>query len=318
MESKNNWRAWLYLAPALVLMLIFTFYPLVNTFLIAFLKDYDYMSNESVFHSIFKDGGGLTLDNFGQVLGIVPKVVNGKEIYNTEFVKYALPNTMILTFVTVPLSVIIALLISVGLNSIKKLHKVFQTIFFVPYVTNAIAIGMVFSVIFASSNGLWNAIFNLADGTHWIDQGVSGFRPFFAVSIYIIWHSLPYKILIFLSGLQGIDKQYYQAAKIDCATKFKTFMRITVPLLSPQIFYITITSLIGAFKEYSSIVGLFNGSGTSQGILTKYNMYTVVYYIYDNIALNPSIAAAAAIILFVIIMIFTVIQRKISNTRVHY
>lgn len=318
MESKNNWKAWLYLAPALILMLIFTFYPLVNTFIISFLKDYDYYSNESVIHAIFKEDGGLTLKNFGQVLGIVPKVSGGEKTYNYNFIKYALPNTVILTFITVPLSVIISLLISVGLNSIPKLQKIFQTIFFIPYVTNAIAIGMVFSVIFASSNGLWNAIFNYADGTHWIDQGVSGFKPFFALIVYIVWHSLPYKILIFLSGLQGIDKQYYQAAKIDSASKFKTFMKVTVPLLSPQIFYITITSLIGAFKEYSSVVGLFNGSGTSTGTQTQYNMYTVVYYIYDNIQTNPQLASAAAVILFAIIMVFTVIQRKLSASKVHY
>ena len=139
----------------------------------------------------------------------------------------------------------------------------------------------------------------------------------FALCVYIIWHALPYKILIFLSGLQGIDKQYYQAAKIDSASKFKTFMRITVPLLSPQILYITVTSLIGSFKEYSSIVGLFgnNKRGPSQG---SYEMYTVVYYIYDNIVDNPQLASAGAVILFVIILIFTVIQRAIADKRVHY
>ena len=336
METKNNWKAWLYLAPALILMLIFTFYPLFNTFTIAFLENYDYMSGENVIASIFKEDGGLTLKNFGYVLGIVPKttsvsmcdvneVVDGlktcalidgqyyKLSYYKNVVEYAIPNTLIITFVTVPISVIISLLIAVGLNSIKKLNKIFQTIFFIPYVTNGIAIGMVFAVIFAGSNGLWNSIFNISG--NWIDQNATGFRPMFALCVYIIWHALPYKILIFLSGLQGIDKQYYQAAKIDCATKFKTFMRITVPLLSPQILYITITSLIGSFKEYSSIVGLFGQQGTLKG---SYNMYTVVYYVYDNIADHPELAAAAAVILFVIIMIFTVIQNYISNKRVHY
>ena len=314
METKNNWKAWLYLAPALILMCIFTFYPLINTFMIAFLENYDYLSGESVIQSIFKEDGGLTLKNIGYVLGITPKMYGGEEIYYKNVIEYAIPNTLIVTFVTVPLSVIISLLISVGLNSIKFLHKIFQTIFFIPYVTNGIAIGMVFAVIFAGSNGLWNALFGLGS-KNWIDMGADRWSAMTALCIYIIWHALPYKILIFLSGLQGIDKQYYQAAKIDCATKFRTFMKITVPLLSPQILYITITSLIGSFKEYSSVVGLFGKQGTSQG---SYNMYTVVYYVYDNIATHPELAAAAAVILFCIIMLFTVIQNWVSNKRVHY
>ena len=314
METKNNWKAWLYLAPALILMCIFTFYPLINTFMIAFLENYDYLSGESVIQSIFKEDGGLTLKNIGYVLGITPKMYGGEAVYYKNVIEYAIPNTLIVTFVTVPLSVIISLFIAVGLNSIKFLNKIFQTIFFIPYVTNGIAIGMVFAVIFAGTNGLWNALFGL--GTkNWIDLGAERWSAMTALCIYIIWHALPYKILIFLSGLQGIDKQYYQAAKIDCATKFRTFMKITVPLLSPQILYITITSLIGSFKEYSSVVGLFGKQGTSQG---SYNMYTVVYYVYDNIATHPELAAAAAVILFCIIMLFTVIQNWVSSKRVHY
>ena len=314
METKNNWKAWLYLAPALILMCIFTFYPLINTFMIAFLENYDYLSGESVIQSIFKEDGGLTLKNIGYVLGITPKMYGGEAVYYKNVIEYAIPNTLIVTFVTVPLSVIISLFIAVGLNSIKFLNKIFQTIFFIPYVTNGIAIGMVFAVIFAGTNGLWNALFGL--GTkNWIDLGADRWSAMTALCIYIIWHALPYKILIFLSGLQGIDKQYYQAAKIDCATKFRTFMKITVPLLSPQILYITITSLIDSFKEYSSVVGLFGKQGTSQG---SYNMYTVVYYVYDNIATHPELAAAAAVILFCIIMLFTVIQNWVSSKRVHY
>ena len=244
MESKNNWKAWLYLAPVIVLMLIFTIYPLVHTIGISFLKNYDYYSNETFFHSVFKSDGGLTLDNFKQV------------ITYDNFIQYALPNTLIITFVTVPISIALSLLIAVGLNSIKKLNKIFQTIFFMPYVTNSIAVGMVFAVIFAGTNGLWNTIFGLGS-KNWIDMNAPRSSAMFALCVYIVWHALPYKILIFLSGLQNIDKQYYQAAKIDSASKFKTFMRVTVPLLSPQIMYIAITSVIGSFNEYSSVVALF-------------------------------------------------------------
>ena len=308
MEKKNNWKAWLYLAPVLVLMLVFTFYPLFNTLLIAFLKNYDIIGGETVLQSIFKSDGGLTFDNFRYILGDLSlgNDVNGNPIFYETFIKYALPNTFIIVVITVPASIAIALLIAVGLNSIKALNKVFQTIFFMPYVTNSIAIGMVFAVIFAGSNGLWNALFNLSDNTYWVDMGADHFHGMFALCIYIIWHALPYKILIFLSGLQNIDKQYYQAAKIDSATKTKTFFRVTVPLLSPQIVYVLITSLIGSFKEYSSVVALFNKQGTSQG---SYNMYTVVYFVYDNIAANPTIASAASVLLFAIVMVFTFIQK---------
>lgn len=304
METKNNWKAWLYLAPVLILMLVFTVYPLIHTIGISFLSNYDYAANESFFHSVFKEDGGLTLRNFEEVL------------INPNFMKYALPNTLIIVVVTVPCSIAIALLIAVGLNSIKCLNKIFQTIFFMPYVTNSIAVGMVFAVIFAGTNGLWNTIFGLGN-INWVDQSAPPWRGMFALCIYIIWHALPYKILIFLSGLQGIDKQYYQAAKIDSATKIKTFWRVTVPLLSPQIVYILITSMIGSFKEYSSIVAMFNDAkGTSASL--EPNMYTVVYYIYDNIAAHPTFASAAAVLLFIIIMIFTFVQKRVSDKRVHY
>lgn len=304
METKNNWKAWLYLAPVIILMLIFTVYPLINTIGVAFLKNYDYYSNESFFESVFKPDGGLTLNNFKEV------------VTYDNFIKYALPNTLIIVVITVPCSIILSLIIAVGLNSIKFLHKIFQTIFFMPYVTNAIAVGMVFAVIFAGTNGLWNAIFGLGN-INWVDQNAPAWRGMFALCVYIVWHALPYKILIFLSALQNIDKQYYQAAKIDSASKIKTFWRVTVPLLSPQIVYILVTSMIGSFKEYSSVVAMFDDNkGTIHA--NRPNMYTVVYYIYDHIADQPEFASAAAVLLFVIIMIFTVIQRKISDKRVHY
>lgn len=329
--EKNNWKAWLYLAPVLILMAVFTFYPLINTIVIAFLKDYNYVTGED---------SGFTLENFGRVLGLVGSLQDGTTVYRWNVVqgssynifwytndagekvqayftltvlRYALPNTLFIVFVTVPLSIIIALLIAIGLNAIPAFKKIFQTIFFIPYVTNAIAIGMVFAVVF-DYQGIINFLFGL--GEHkWIDQGASWGSGMFALCVYIIWSSLPFKILIFLSGLQNIDKQYYDAAKIDAAGKFKTMMHVTVPLLSPQILYIMITSFIGAFKEYSSVVGLFGGSSTGGN---EPNMYTIVYYIYDQIGGNVQYGAAAAVLLFIIILIFTGIQMKVSKSRVYY
>ena len=297
MEKKNNWKAWLYLAPVIILLAVFTFYPLISTIGIAFIKNYDYMK---------QSGDGFAgFENFAAVLS------------KSEVIKYAIPNTLIIVLVTVPASIIIALLIAVGLNAIKPLKKLFQTIFFMPYVTNAIAVGMVFSVIF-QGKGLWNFIFQTDQ--HWVDGGASSANAMFALCLYIVWHALPYKILIFLSGLQNIDKQYYQAASIDAAGKFKTFMNVTVPLLSPQILYIMITSFIGSFKEYSSVVGLFNAPGTTTS--GSYNMYTVVYFIYDTIRGNFTnqvyLGSAAAVMLFLVILVFTGIQFAVSNKRVHY
>lgn len=307
MEKKNDWRAWLYLAPVLILLSVFTFYPLISTIVIAFTKDYVYLT---------QSGSGFTFNNFAEIFR--SKIIdNGDGTTTTvysEVVQYAIPNTLIVVFITVPLSIVISLLIAVGLNSIKAFKKIFQTIFFMPYVTNAIAIGMVFAVIF-NDNGLWNYVFKMM-GTTWIDQGAPASRAMVALCIYSVWHALPYKILIFLSGLQNIDKQYYQAASIDAAGKFKTFMNVTVPLLSPQILYIMITSFIGSFKEYSSVVGLFGRAGTLSGYN---NMYTIVYYIYDTIKMKQvQYGCAAAVMLFIVILIFTGIQFVVSNKRVHY
>lgn len=143
----------------------------------------------------------------------------------------------------------------------------------------------------------------------------------FVLCLYIIWTALPYKILIFLSGLQGIDKQYYEAAKIDASPAWKTNLKITVPLLSPQILYITVTSFIGAFKEYNAVIGLLNRNYSNSPNVP--DMYTVVYYIYDkidgnNFSTQTQYASAAAVILFLIIMLFTWIQMEVSKRKVVY
>ena len=314
MESKNNWKAWLYLAPTIILMAVFTFYPILNTFYVSFLKDYNYITGSFT---------GFTFDNYIDVL--TPINNSGSGSFFNQVMQIALPNTILLTVITVPCSIGLALLIAIGLNSIKWLKKIFQTIFFLPYVTNAIAIGMVFAVIFDTDYGIINSIFGL-DKFGWIypsaqsGEAVNYWAGVAAISIYIVWHSLPYKILIFLGGLQNIDKQYYDAAKIDAASKFKTTRKITIPLLSPQILYVAITSFIGAFKEYNSVIGLFGSSGGAFDISTgPRNMTTMVYFIYDQIAKNKvQYASAAAVFLFVIIMIFTLIQFKVSKKRVHY
>ena len=319
MESKNNWKAWLYLAPVIILLAVFTFYPIINTVYVSFLKDYDYVNGTS---------SGFTFYNY--IRALTPWSDRGGEAGSMyyEVMKVALPNTMLLTIVTVPISIVLSLVIAIALNSIKVLKKLFQTVFFMPYVTNAIAIGMVFSVVFSTDYGIFNYIFGTT-GKPWIFPGhslerVNYWSAFFSICFYIVWHSLPYKILIFLGGLQNIDAQYYDAAKIDSAPKWKVALRITVPLLSPQILYMMITSFIGAFKEYNSVIGLFGQEGGAFDAKTgPESMHTMVYFIYDQIGTNDSshgvqYASAAAVFLFLIIMTFTIIQNKVTKRRIHY
>ena len=317
MESKNNWKAWLYLAPVIILLAVFTFYPIIDTVYISFLKNYNYTTGAN---------DGFTFDNYIKILTpFLNKSGNAGTMFE-DVVLIGLPNTLLLTFVTVPVSIILALAIAIGLNSIKAFQKVFQTIFFMPYVTNAIAVGMVFAVIFDTQYGIFNAIFG-TQGFPWIYpnpqtlEAVNYWSAFFAICFYIVWHSLPYKILIFLGGLQNIDQQYYDAAKIDGANKLKTSLKITVPLLSPQILYIMITSFIGAFKEYNSVVGMFGSTGGKfDGNTGPKTMKTMVFFIYEQMAKPTRVqyAAAAAVVLFLIIMLFTLIQFRVSKKRVHY
>jgi multiple sugar transport system permease protein len=303
METKNNLKAWLYLAPMLILMAVFTFYPLVNSFIISVYENYEPLANNGAGAAT-----GYTLANF-------------TKIFKDQLFWTSIKNTFVLAFISVPISIVISLIISVGLKSITKLSKFFQTIFFLPYVTNAIAIGMSFAVMFQKDYGLFNAImgwFGL-DPVNWINAGASWWNQMTALLIYSIWSSLAFKILVFTSGLQNIDKQYYDAAKIDSASKWTVFRRITVPLLSPIILYISITSLIGALKAYSSVVGLF---GEKMGA-TSYSMITIVAFVYRyrsgyTEVRYISYAAAAAIILFFITVVLSLLQGLISKKRVHY
>ena len=310
--SKNNWKAWLYLAPVIVLVVIFLLYPLLNTIYIAFAKEYSYIKGY---------GSGITLDNFAVVLGIKDYVNQaGNAARETNFIEFAVPNTVIIAFVTVPLSIFVALIIAVALNSIKWFQKFLQTVFFLPYVTNGIAIGMVFAVIF-DRNGIINGLFGI--DVAWI-QNADRWVALIPLCLFIVWNSIPFKILILLSGLQGVDKQYYQAAQIDSAPKWKVLAKITVPLLSPQILYLMITGFIGAFKEYNSIISIFGAPSTagSGGASTEKNLLTVVYYVYDILEHDSQTmiqyGAAGAVLLFVVILAFTLIQNAASKTRVFY
>ena len=313
MVNSKQWKAWLYLAPALALLMVFTVWPIINTVRMSLLVNY----------SGLKAAGGETFQlGFGNFV----KVVKYKKFLS------CLKNTVLLCVWTVPLSTILALLIAVALNSIRPLKKALQTIFFLPYVTNSIAIGMVFAAMFnivgsfygtenelVVTAGIINNIIEFFGGTriNWINYGSSYTANMAVMIVYIVWNALPFKILILLGGLQAINKQYYEAAKVDSTPRWRVFTRITVPLVSPMLAYVVITGFIGGFKEYTSIVGIFGetmGPPNDGGRLN-----TMVGFIYDSLSNNSQgRASAAALILFAIILAVTLVNLWVSKKRVHY
>lgn len=307
--KKDGLKATIALAPTLLLMAVFTFWPIINSFIMAFLENYSFGGMLSHPYQRLIGGGtytGIGLSNFLQV-------------FNEDVFWKALKNTSIMVFISVPITVILGLGIAVGLNSIKKFQGFFQTIFFLPYVTNTIALGLVFGSVFHQDYGLVNKMFNTV-GVAWINKGATPIRAMTVLMLYTIWNGLAFKIIVFLSGMQSIDKQYYQAAQVDATPRFRVFRRITVPLLSPMILYITITSFIGAFKAYSSVIAVF-GNGEYGPVGNEKMLITIVGFIYDKMAENGTpygVASAGSLILFGIILLITILQMQVSKKRVHY
>jgi len=312
-ESRQQWKAWLYLLPCLILLAVFTVWPIINTVRMSLLEGYSGL--KAVAGYKFQFGFG----NFVKVL-------------QYQKFKDCLKTTMILCFVTVPVSTILALLISVTLNAIKPLKRLLQTIFFLPYVTNTIAIGMVFAAMFNIVGSFYGTEYQLIttagiinnllgvfgiDPVNWINVGSTYTANMVVMIIYIVWNALPFKILILLGGLQSVNKQYYEAAKVDGTSKARVLLRITVPLLSPMIAYVVITGFIGGFKEYSSIVGIFGENMGPANDAKRLN--TMVGFIYDALSNNnQGRASAAALILFGIILVVTLIQLYVQKKKVHY
>ena len=296
MEKKNP-KGWLYLLPAVAFLGIFMVYPLIDVFVYSFEEGFNFASQTSF---------GIGSYNYRYVL-------------HDPYFLQALKNTFILVVITVPLSTAISLLISIGLSSMQKLRDLFQTVYFLPYVTNTLAVGLVFMILFKQTpytDGLANLIL------HWFGAGPVDFiggpywAKMFVLCFYTIWVVMPFKILILTSALASVNPTYYHAAKVDGTSKWRIFTKITLPLISPTLFYLIITGFIGAFKAYSDAVALF---GTD---LNTAEMNTIVGYIYDMLYGNsggyPSYASAAAIILFTIVLTITCINLLVSKKHVHY
>lgn len=295
--EKNNMKAWLYLLPAMLFLGVFMVYPLVDVLIYSFEEGYN-----SASQTFF----GVGFYNYGYVL-------------SDPYFLQAIKNTFILVFITVPLSTGISLLVSVALSSIEKLREAFQTIFFLPYVTNTLAVGLVFMILFKPTvynDGIVNSFLSIfgidaidfIDGPYWAKMLV--------LSLYTIWIVMPFKVLIFTSSICSVPKVYYDAAKVDGTQDNRMFLKITLPMISPTIFYLLITGCIGAFKAYSDAVALF---GTNLNVA---GMNTIVGYIYDMLYSDgggyPSFASAAAIILFIIVLTITCINLMVSKRKVHY
>ena len=309
---------WLFVAPALILMAVFTFYPIIMAFIHAFQEDYN--------------GANGTYSGWG-FSNFVHVVKGDLNRGGADFLQ-CLVNTLIFTFISVPVSTLLALLISVALNSIKAVQKAYQTILFLPYLTNALAMGAVFATFFTvvgtkshtETVGIVNLVLGLKDNPiNWTDVLSSPkwelgritipWANYIVLMVYEVWSGLPFKILILFSALQSINKQYYDAAKVDGASRWTTLWHITAPMVSPQISYLLVTGIMGGMKQYSAVVGIF---GEKMGL--RYEMGTMVGYIYNYIGEDKyaGLAFAGSLILFVIIMIITWINNKVTKKRTTY
>ena len=294
---KQQRKAWLYLLPALLFLGAYMVYPLIDVFVYSVEEGYNFAS-QTYF--------GVGLYNYSYVL-------------HDPYFLQAVKNTFLLVIITVPLSTGLALVISLALSSIRPLRDLFQTIYFLPYVTNTLAVGLVFMILFQKTeytDGLINLMIqwfggssvDFIEGPYWAKM--------FVLCFYTIWVVMPFKILILTSALASVNPDYYKAARVDGTSKGRIFLRITLPMISPMVFYLVVTGFIGAFKAYSDAVALF---GTD---LNAAGMNTIVGYVYDMLYGDsggfPSYASAAAIILFAIVLTITCINLLVSKKHVHY
>ena len=293
--DRNSKKAWLYLLPSLILLGLFLVYPLIDVFVYSF---------EECFNFASQTYEGVGLYNYLYVL-------------HDPYFLQAVENTFVLVIITVPVSTGLALLISTGLSSIQPLRNLFQTVYFLPYVTNTLAVGLVFMVLFQKTeytDGLINLVIQLfggesidfINGPHWAKM--------FVLCFYTVWVVMPFKILVLTSALASVNPDYYKAARVDGTSRTRIFFRITLPMISPMLVYLVITGFIGAFKAYSDAVALF---GTD---LNAAGMNTIVGYVYDMLYGDsggyPSYASAAAIILFVIVLTITCINLLVTRKQI--
>ena len=284
---KDKVEPYVYLLPFMLFLIVFTIYPVINVFILSFKENYSYLRGTF---------DGWSLENY-------------KEVLTDDKFKQSMINTFLYVLFVVPISTAIATFIAHLLNQKIKGIAFFQTAFFMPMVTSITAVGLIWRFMYNQNYGVFNYILSLF-GIEKIGWLTDSAWSLVALVIFGIWNILPFTIILLLSGLQNIDQMYYTAAKVDGAKPAKIFFRITVPLLSPTIFLVSIMNTISSFKVFSELFPLFNGKPGPY-----FNLYTVVYYIrYAMMEKRKyGYAAAGAVILFICIMIFTFIELLIKK-----
>ena len=288
---KDTGWAYLYLAPALIILGLFTFYPFFQAFRLSLYE--------------------VKLTDFpGTYIGFE----HFRWIFADRYFWNALWNTLYIVGINVPITIFLALLVASLLNKSLRFRTFARTSFFLSYITPMVAVIMVWRLMYNESYGLLNYVLDWF-GVHriaWLnDQRFA--LP--ALIILNVWRYVGYQAIILLAGMQGIDQMYYEAARIDGASGFQVWRKITVPLLTPQIFFLLIISMIGSFKIFTEVLVLFNGPGQLK------SAETLVYYIIRHGFQGRQLlgrAAAASIILFALIFVVTLVQMQVAKRRVHY
>lgn len=283
--------AYIFLAPTLLVLGTFSFYPVFRAFVLS-LYDWDMISPDKQF---------ILFDNY-------------KELIADPLFWMSVKNTMIFVVGTVPLEIVIALGIAMLLNQNLRFRAFYRLAFFVPYITTVVAIAIVWLWIYHDQWGLLNHIlswFGVEPQLWLLDPKWTMFN----VIVMSIWKSIGYTIVIFLAGLQAVDKEMYAAAKVDGASGWQVFRYVTWPLLTPTTFFVSITSMIGAFKVFTELFVLYGGKPGPMRVGS-----TIVFYIYEKAwgDYRMGYASAAAYVLFFMVLVVTFFQLWYAKKRVHY
>lgn len=287
-QERNEFVwGWIFILPTMVGLIVLNIYPIFKT----------------IYESFFKTG------DFGRG-NIFIGVENYAKLFGDAEVWQALINTFKYAIVEVPFSIVISLVLAVLLNRKMKGRAVYRTIFFLPMVAAPAAIAMVWRWLFNAEFGLLNHIFGTK--INWVSNPSIAI---FSIAIIGIWSIIGYNMVLFISGLQEIPGDYYEAASIDGATGIKQFWHITCPLLSPTIFFVMITRVIGGLQVFDLIYMVIDKNNPA-----LYKTQSLVYLFYQNsfVENNKGYGSTIVVLLLAIIMIITVFQMWGQKKWVHY